>query len=64
MDIENNFRRLELLWDTYANLQKVFTFPRRYRARKESKGIPFIPVTVPENYEIRQSISIALESAI
>lgn len=64
MDIENNFRRLELLCDTYANLQKVFTFPRRNRAPKESKGIPFIPVTLPENYEIEQSISIALESAI
>lgn len=63
-DLENNFRRDELLTTTYENLSQVIKLPRHHKAVKVSNESAHIPVSLPENYEIEATVMEALRNAI
>lgn len=64
LDLENHFRRLDLLSSTYVNLGKIFSFPRHHKAAVSSEEAPHIPTSLPEDYEIQAAVSEALQEAI
>lgn len=64
LDLQNHFRRIDLLSSTFLKLGNEFSFPRHHKAFKVSDVTPYIPTTLPENYEIENSVQVALDRAI
>lgn len=63
-DLENNFRRIELLTKTYVNLSQVIHLPRHHKAAKISEANAHISTCLPEDYEIEHAVMAGLQEAV
>lgn len=64
LEAKNFFRRLDLSLATENSLQDVLVFPRHQKHLKPSELAPHIPVCLPENYEIENSVKEAFKKAV
>lgn len=64
MDLQNHFRRINLLASTYLKLEEEFIFSRHHKAAQTSDALPHIPGSLPENAEIETAVMSSLRRAI
>lgn len=64
LELQNHFRRVDLLCSSHSKLQNDFVFPRHHKAFKKNGDPPHIPVSLPEDYEIEAAVLSARDKAV
>ncbi|KAK3922722.1 Ribosome biogenesis protein BOP1-like protein [Frankliniella fusca] len=64
LELQNRVRRIDFMTNKFKKLEKEYTFKRHHKSFQMSTSVCYIPVTLPEDYEIEIAVDSALKKAI